>query len=182
MRGGAAQLFCRKAALIFPCARRAHFFQKRFQALRIPRHGRGTRETHLPGGGRSAPPSLFYKKRRCRLAVPEKNRRGSRSPLPHPKHKKAPPTPPPSSREAPSLSSVGGPGGRPLLPVGHSSSIPPGAFLLDRQAARSLFPRKREWGAESASPWGRKKCGLWPQGKVRAALRQKSCAAAPRNS
>ena len=138
--------------------------------------------THTPCWGRSAPPSLFYKKRRCRLAVPEKNRRGSRSPLPHPKHKKAPPTPPPSSREAPSLSSVGGPGGRPLLPVGHSSSIPPGAFLLDRQAARSLFPRKREWGAESASPWGRKKCGLWPQGKVRAALRQKSCAAAPRNS
>ena len=72
----AAPLFCREAALIYLCGQRAHFFQKRFQALNISRHGRGTGVTHTPCGGRSAPPSLFYKKRRCRLAVPEKNRRG----------------------------------------------------------------------------------------------------------
>ena len=88
--------------------------------------------TRLPGGGRSAPPSLFYsplrvaqwgphdsidsgrpthglpssnadtrrrgaeapwrlrRPRRCRLAVPEKNRRGSRCTLPHLKHKRHP--------------------------------------------------------------------------------------------
>ena len=143
--------------------------------------------TRLPGGGRSAPPSLFGgaaatafdagspwvgrpesiqskgaplrcaqwgTKRWCRLAVPEKNRRGFDAFCPS-GSQKAPPTPPPGSREAPSPSKEGVQGARPHLPVGHSALNPPGAFLLDRQAARSLFPGKRERGAESASPWGR---------------------------
>ena len=38
-------------------------------------------------------------------------------------------------------------------------------------AARSLFAAKREWGAGSSSRWEGKKCGLWPQRKVRAASR-----------
>ena len=68
---------------------------------------------------------------------------------------KCAPTPHKVFREAPSPSKEGVQGARPHLPVGHSALNPPGAFLLDRQAARSLFPGKREWGAESASPWGR---------------------------
>ena len=66
----------------------------------------------------------------------------------------------------------GGPGGTSSLPLWHSALNPPGAFLLDRQAARSLFPGKREWGAESASPWGRKKCALRAQNRVRPRLRR----------
>ena len=109
----------------------------------------------------------------------------------------------------------GGPGGRPLLPVGHSSSNPLARSLLDRSSGPFSFRRrsrhgpsaprrecgvrrreplcgatgvyqikgapaalcavgnKREWGAESASPWGRKKCALRAQRKIRAAFAAK---------
>ena len=57
--------------------------------------------TCLSGGGRSAPPSLFYKKRRCRLAVPEKNRRGSGCNCPTRSIKSTPDTPAGPSERAP---------------------------------------------------------------------------------
>ena len=39
---------------------------------------------------------------------------------------------------------------------GHSSSVPPGAFLLDRQAARSLFPGEKRTGGRRRFPLGKK--------------------------
>ena len=67
----------------------------------------------------------------------------------------------------------GGPGGASSLPVGHSSSIPLALFSWTARRPVLFSRGKREWGAESASPWGRKKRGLWPHRKVRAALRRK---------
>ena len=67
MRGGRIPYFLRRRALLIPrrgrgrtqfCGQRPHFFQKRFQALNISRHGRGG-VTHTPCGGRSAPPSFW---------------------------------------------------------------------------------------------------------------------------
>ena len=93
---------------------------------------------------------------------------GARLPVILPEAKMRPDTP--QSLPGSALTQQGGgPGGTSSSSGGALTLEPPGAFLLDRQAARSLFPRKREWGAESASPWGRKKCGLWPQRKVRPA-------------
>ena len=56
----------------------------------------------------------------------------------------------------------GGPGGASSLPVGHSSSIPLALFSWTARRPVLFSRGKREWGAESASPWGRKRCGLWP--------------------
>ena len=68
----AAPLFCREAALIYLCGQRPHFFQKRFQALNISRHGRGTGVTHTPGGGRSAPPFSFPRRSRHGASAPRR--------------------------------------------------------------------------------------------------------------
>ena len=59
----------------------------------IPRcgAGRGLFASCACGNGR--PHHLFFRKRWCRLAVPEKNRRGSRCPLPLLKPKSTPDTP-----------------------------------------------------------------------------------------
>ena len=70
---------------------------------------------------------------------------------------------------------------------GHSSSVPPGAFLLDRQAARSLFPGEKRTGGRIRFPLGKKEarplaaknrlgplCGkkvLRPRHKQKSALR-----------
>ena len=53
-----------------------------------------------------------------------------------------------------------------------------GVYEIKRApAALCAVGNKREWGAESASPLGRKKCALRAQRKIRAASRQKNGAA-----
>ena len=150
--------------------------------------------THTPCGGRSAPPSLFYKKRRCRLAVPEKNRRGSGCSLPHLKHERHPRHPHQAGRRFhrasgteeynPSAHFVGtslytrealaghftilcgGPGGVFHLPVGHSSSRPLALFSWTARRPVLFSRGKENGGAESASPWGRKNAPFRAQRKV----------------
>ena len=57
------------------------------------RHGRGRELFASCACGNGRPHHLFFRKRWCRLAVPEKNRRGSRCLLPLLKQKSTPDTP-----------------------------------------------------------------------------------------
>ena len=69
---------------------------------------------------------------------------------------KCAPTPHAVFREAQPAQQGGGPGGTSSSSGGAVTLTPPGAFLLDRQAARSLFARKENGGPE-ALPLGEEK-------------------------
>ena len=72
---------------------RLRLYPSKGQGTKGSRHGRGRELFASCACGNGRPHHLFFRKRWCRLAVPEKNRRGSRCLLPLLKQKSTPDTP-----------------------------------------------------------------------------------------
>ena len=184
---------CRKSA------RKGAFFF--FICGKRSAHGAGTKDSALRAEGRSAPPSLFYKKRRCRLAVPEKNRRGVTMPSAPPEAKKHPRHPhracgkrfhpakiprpkrrglrgnmvPPSNRARPAMRC------RTAFPQ-KCRDCPPGAFSLgplQRPVPFCSPLRTAQRGPRDFIDSGRPKCGLPASNAALAARPRRAVAAMP---